>query len=121
MTRVPQYESQQNIVSNSDLTQTRVPIHVIQNDLTLSKAPRISHDPNLSQKQITQQQTSNAILNKKNEFFSERVIMNKLPNKPVHTVREVISLKPQVSAIRNIDNKIHYVKLNPLQDAFNRQ
>ena len=120
MTRVPQYESQQNI-SNSDLTQTRIPIQLIPNGLTQSKAPRISQEPNKFHQQIIHQQVPNSILNQRNDYISERVIINKHPNKVVHPIRELVSLKPQITSILNIDNKIHYVKMNTFSEHLNRQ
>jgi len=68
MTRVPHYESQQNI-SNPDLTQTRIPIQLIPNGLTQSKAPRVIQEPNTFHQQIIHQQVPNIIHNQKNDYF----------------------------------------------------
>lgn len=69
MTRVAQHERHQNNINNTDLTQTRIPIQLMQNDFTLNKAQRVSAELNMFHKQIPNHLASQG-LNHKNDFFS---------------------------------------------------
>lgn len=109
-TRVPHYESQSNGFQRPDLTQTRFPIQLVSNDLTISKAPRASREAEFFHRQTHPQHSHPSQgFNQGNEYHSERIQLNR----PIQMVRENISLRPQVTAIRNVDNKINYVRLHP--------
>jgi hypothetical protein len=89
-------------------------VQLIPNGLNQGKAPRVPEEPNTFHQQIIHQQVPSSILNRRNDYFSERAFMNH-PNKIVHPIRELVSIKPQ------IDNKIHYVKMNTFYEPLNRQ
>lgn len=47
--------------------------------------------------------------------------INGIQNKPFQTVRKVIHLKPQTAAIRKIENKTNYMRLNAYPETAYRQ
>jgi len=112
-TRVSQYEIQYPGMQNHDLTQIKLPGHLISNDFKVNKAPRGLREVELLQKTtVTQQAQTSQGFNQRKDFISDKVPTHKVPSKPFQTVREVVNLRPQVTSIRNSDNKMNYVRLN---------
>ena len=95
-----------------DLTQTRPPIHVFNSGLLISNTPRASQEIELNKANTPHHSITLQGFSQKIDI-SEKAAINKVPSKPFQMAREIVSLKPQVFASRNVGNKINYVRLHP--------